>query len=154
MKSWISFLLPDDEYKEKKMLYFLAEGAVILVLAFMLMLMSSRYISLFSIDVEFALFLSIILFFGYVLIRYICAGLEYTNVASARSYKNELKHIRRRSITFAIVFIVVYLTFGNIPSQTNEWFELIILPLLAGFFWFLISYLSLRKSYKKNKDLL
>lgn len=154
MKSWLSFLLPNDEYKEKKLLYFLAEGAVILLLALMFIFISSRYVTFFQIDVEFALFLSVALFFTYVLIRYIWSGLEYTDVATTRSYKNELKHIWWRSITFTIIFIVVYLMFGNVPNQKSEWLELILLPLLAGVLWFLMSYLSLRKSYKKNKDLL
>lgn len=29
MKSWISFLLPDDEYREEKILYYLSEGSII-----------------------------------------------------------------------------------------------------------------------------
>ena len=33
MKTWIHFLLPDDEYKEKKIMAFLAEGAIILLLS-------------------------------------------------------------------------------------------------------------------------
>ncbi|CAI9395359.1 hypothetical protein ACTQ5K_01435 [Niallia sp. Sow4_A1] len=43
MKSWISFLLPDDEYREEKILYYLSEGSL----------------SHFQISLEFPLFLTI-----------------------------------------------------------------------------------------------
>lgn len=154
MKSWISLLLPEDEYKEKKLLYFLAEGAVILIVALLFIFISSRYISFFQIDVEFAIFLAIALFITYVFLRYILSGIEYTDIATLSSYKKELKNIFIKTGIFASIFMVFYLISNGLSNKINGWLEIIGFGITTGFFWFLFSYISLRKSYSKNKELL
>ena len=154
MKSWISFLLPNDEYKEKKILYFMSEGSIVLVISLMFIFISSRYIPYFQIDLEFSLFLSIFIFIGYVFLRYIISGIEYTEIATQHSYKKEIKNIFRNTCNFVVSFILLYLIFTDVPSNRKEWIEIIGLFLSVGFIWFFTSYISLKKSYKKNKDLL
>lgn len=154
MKSWISFLLPDDEYKEKKLLYFITEGTVILFLSLIFIFISSHF-SLFQIDLEFALFISISIFLVYVFFRYILSGMEYTEIATATSYKKELKNILRKTCYFVLIFMLLYsILVVGVPRNVNEWVEAIVLPFIVGFFWFLFNYISLKKSYKKNKELL
>lgn len=154
MKSWIAFLLPDDEYKEKKMLYFMSEGSIVLVISLLIIFISSSYIPYFQVDLEFAIFLSIFIFIGYVFLRYIISGIEYTEIATEHSYKKEIKNILKRTCSFVVIFILLYLIFIEIPSNGEEWIEIIGLLLSVSLIWFFTSYISLKKSYKKNKDLL
>lgn len=151
MKSWISFLLPNDEYKEKKMLYFFSEGAVILFLSLIVMMICNKY---FHLDVEIALLVAIAIFLFYVSGRYIVSGIEYTDISTERAYKKELKVISIRTIGFVVIYLVCYLIFINLPINFNEWFEMLSLLIGASIIWFLSSYISLIRSYKKNKELL
>ncbi|MFL0506126.1 DUF3278 domain-containing protein [Ureibacillus sp. 179-F W5.1 NHS] len=151
MKSWISFLLPNDEYKEKKMLYFFSEGAVILFISLIVMIMCNKY---FNLDVEFALLIAIAIFLFYVSGRYIISGIEYTNISTERTYKKELKVISIRTIGFVVIYMTCYLIFINLPKNLNEWIEILSLLIGVSIIWFLYSYISLKRSYKKNKELL
>ena len=154
MKSWISFLLPVDEYKRKKLLYFISEGSVILFL-FLAFIFVSSYFSLFQIDLEFALFIAMSVFIMYVFFRYILSGMEFTEIATATSYKKKLKNILRKTTYFVIMFMLLYfILVVGVPSNINDWVEVIVFPFVVGFFWFLFNYISLKKSYKKNKELL
>ncbi|MBY0099683.1 hypothetical protein [Mesobacillus maritimus] len=154
MRTWISFLLPEDEYKEKRVLHFLSEGSIILLISLVSLFISSRYLHFFQIDLEFALFISIILFLGYVFLRYIYSGMEYTDVATEGTYKQELKKTFRGTCLFVGTFTLVYLVFEGIPNNLNEWIETIGLPLTCGLVWYFFSFVSIKKSYKKNKELL
>lgn len=88
MKSWLSFLLPDDEYREKKALYFLSEGSVILLLFLIGTFFINKYVPNLQLDLELALFLAIWLFIGYVFLRYIISGMEYTTFLRNRLIKD------------------------------------------------------------------
>ena len=153
MKSWLSFLLPDDEYREKKALYFLSEGSVILLLFLIGAFIINKYVPNLQLDLELALFLAIWLFIGYVFLRYIISGMEYTDISTEQAYKRQLKVILTKSCGFVIIFNLVYLIF-ILPNSTSEWFEFIALSVIGGFILFSLDYISLKKSYKKNKDLL
>ena len=151
MKSWISFLMPVDEYKEKRMLYFFAEGGILLFLSLVLMMIGNKY---FSLDVEFILLSAIILFILYVFARYIVAGIEYTEVATEMAYKKELRVILVKSSTFLVGYTLLYLLFVGIPSSQSDWINLIGVSLCVSIVMFLINYISLKRSYNKNKELL
>lgn len=151
MKTWISFLLPDDEYKEKKMLYFIAEGAIILFLSLIVMMICNKF---FNLDAETVLLAAIAIFLFYVTGRYIIAGIEYTDIATKHAYKKELRVICIRTIGFVIIFMALYLIFFNIPSSLNNWVEILGLLISVSVVSFLSSYISLKRSYKKNKELL
>lgn len=146
MKSWISFLLPEDEYKEKKMLYFLSEGAIILLLSILVMAIFNKYANL---SAGAVILLSIAIFLLYVLGRYIISGMEYTEVATDKSYKKEKRNIRIQ----AYFFFTAFLLLNIITSGRPEWVEIIGIVFTATIFWF-INFVSLKRSYKKNRELL
>lgn len=155
MKTWISFLLPEDEYKQKRMLYFYSEAAIILFLSLIIMLISNRYLSL---DLETVLLLAIAIFLFYVSGRYILSGMEYADISTEKAYKKELRVIFTRTIGFVIIFITIflpiYLIFVTVPSNFNEWIDILGLLISVSAVWILTSYISLRRSFKKNKDLI
>lgn len=99
MKSWLSFFLQTDEYKENKIMQYLAEGSIILVLSLAsLFMVNSQY----HIETQIALALPLIIYFIYVLTRYILSGLEYANVATKEDYKKEL-----RRLLFMNIFLII-----------------------------------------------
>src|SRR5699024_99991 len=147
MKSWLTILLPKDEYKEKVMLYFLAEGTVILLLALVGMLVYSNY---FNITITNALLISILIFIMYVTGRYSTSGIEYTNVSTYKAYKKESKAIVSRTIVFFVMLVLLYLLLEGI----GKWLNLVLLILAVSIIWFLMSFISLKRSYHKNKDVL
>lgn len=151
MKSWISFLLPDDEYKEKKLLHFLSEGAIILFLSLLVTLISSRFINF---DPETVLFLHVVLFVIYVLGRYIISGIEFTNIATEQEYKKELKVIVVKSAGFTAMFILVYPFISGLPASISEWLGTLGFSTLAGLMMFFINFISLKRSYNRNKELM
>lgn len=150
MNSWLSIILPSDEYKEKKMLYFFAEGAVVMFICTLLFLLASKYVQL---DVQFSLLIILFVFVAYVTIRYILSGVEYTDVSTEESFKKEFRVNTIRSIVFVLTSILLYTLLIELPSG-KEWYEVIGLFILAGILMFLTSYVSLRRSYIKNKELL
>lgn len=153
MKSWISFLLPEDEYREKKILYFLSEGAIILLIYLTAIFIINKYISYFQIDLEFSLFTGIWVFLGYVFIRYIISGMEYTDISTEQDYNKKLKVTFVKSVGFVVIFVLLYTVF-MLPSSVNEWFDMIGISFIGGLILFSLDYISLKKSYRKNKDLL
>lgn len=150
MKSWISVLLPDDEYKEKKMLQFLSEGAILLFLSLLATLVFSRFTSL---DTETVLFLHAALFVVYVLGRYIVSGIEFTNIATEQEYRKELKLIVIKSAGFTVMFNVIFPFISGWPAGAGEWLSILGVSSLAGLMMFFINYISLKRSYGKNKEL-
>ncbi len=151
MKPWISYFLPNDEYKEKKMLYFLSEGGIILFLSLFVMIACTKY---FNLEGNTVLLLSIAIFLFYVSGRYIVSGIEYTDVSTEREYRKELRVISIRTIGFVVIFMTLYLIFINIPSSLNKWIEIFGLLIGVSVVMFLSNYISLNRSYKKNKELL
>ncbi|MDR4314795.1 hypothetical protein CHH55_15970 [Niallia circulans] len=151
MRSWISFLIPNDEYKEKRILYFFSEGAIILLLILAGMLILNNYVNL---DAKTSLLLPIAIFLLYVLGRYILSGIEYADIATEDSYKKELRSIVMKTSSFVILFFLFYAIFSGFPANINEWMETIMLIVFAGLLWFFVNYISLKRSYNKNKDLL
>ncbi|RCW76879.1 DUF3278 domain-containing protein [Saliterribacillus persicus] len=151
MKTWISFLLPEDEYKEKKVLHFISEGAIILFVYLIAMLFLNRY---FNFTIEVVLLTSIAIFLFYVYGRYIISGIEYTEVSTKKSYRKELKVILVRISTFIGLFLLASLVFTGVPGNRNEWIDGAGLLLGISIVMFSSNFISLRSSYKKNKELL
>ncbi|WP_026674036.1 hypothetical protein [Alkalihalobacterium bogoriense] len=148
MKSWITPLLPHDEYKEKRILFFFAEGGLLLFLSIVIMLVSSYF---FTIGLRFGLFFPIAIFLLYVTARYTFAGIEYPFIASEKAYKREFRLIIVRTITFVIIFFLLYLLLVDIQQ---EWRDVVGLVTVVSIVTFLTNYISLKMSYKKNKELL
>jgi len=150
MKSWLSFLLPKDEYREKMTLYFLSEGSIVLLFYLLTVFIMNKFVPGIQIDWEFSLFIGIWIFIGYVLLRYITSGLEYTDIITETDYKRQRKVLLVKSSGFVLTFILLYPVF-SLPANAGEWLSLIALSVLAGILLFFMDYLSLKKSYEKNK---
>ncbi|WP_137789259.1 hypothetical protein [Bacillus sp. E(2018)] len=151
MKTWISFLLPDDEYKERKMLYFFSEGAILLFLSLIVMLIGSKS---FDLDVQTILLVAIGIFLLYVSGRYILSGIEYTDISTERAYRKELKATIMKTIVFIVIFLSFYLIFIGVPTNANKWLEISGLLVSVSVVKFLSTYISLKRSYQKNKELM
>ncbi len=152
--SWLSKFLPKDEYKEKRMLYFIAESAIILATLLFLFVLLNNYSLYGSSNTGTLALLSLGFIVAYILLRYILSGIEYTEVTSEKRYSKEKKAIINRSFVFLIILIFAYALIDGIPSDITE----IFIPLSSAFFialfMYFVSYTSLKRSFKKNKDIL
>ena len=94
----------------------------------------------------------------YVVFRYILSGIEYTDITTVEAYRKQMKVLRVKSIGFVvIVFVVtvimeVFEIVSFFDSKENT-LEFVLFFVILGVFKFLTEYISLRKSYLKNKDL-
>jgi amino acid transporter len=152
-KSWLSIFLPSDEYKEKNILYFLAESSIILVVLCMSFLVINRFSSLNELSGNLLIGVLLGVMVIYTFLRYIFSGVEYTNIFSGKEYKKEIKNIFLQSFKFVFIFLILYLIFFGVPGEQEDWIDIIGLSILIIFFMSLINYISLKRSYKKNKEL-
>lgn len=151
MKSWMSFLLPDDEYKERKMLYFFSEGAILIFLSLFAMLIANKSLHL---DAQTILLVAMGIFLFYVSGRYILSGIEYTDISTERAYKKELKATIMKTVGFIVIFLTIYLIIIGVPTSLNKWLEISGLLVSVSVVKFLSTYISLKRSYQKNKELM
>lgn len=151
MKSWISFLIPNDEYKEKRILYFFSEGGILLFLCLIVAVFCNKY---FNISEGTLLLFPIAIFLCYITTRYITSGIEYTDIVTDYAYKKEIKIILTRTSSFVVGFLLFYILLVGVPRNLDEWIEIIGLLFFVILLWFFSSFISLNKSYKKNKELL
>ena len=156
MKTWLNYFLPEDEYKERQMLIFLAEAAVLQVILILILMMTSQFI----VPLAATLMLSICLFsiILYVGIRYIFSGIEYTNVCTEQQYKHEIKLLRKKSFSFMAIYLLLAVVFQFIGSASffdtkESRFDFFVILAISGLFLFATQYISLRMSYEKNKNL-
>lgn len=152
IQSWLSILLPDDEYKKQRMLYFIAEGAIILLI-FLGITFGVKHFSSWKLDIEIVLGAAIAVFVLYVFLRYTFSGIEYTDVSTAKQYHKEIKFFIKKSIIFAVLFAVTYALFIGMQRIQEEWIDILAVASIASIFLFLINYISLNRSYRINKQL-
>lgn len=153
MKSWLSIFLPNDEYKEKRVLYFLAESAIILLAISFIFLAVKRFYPINQVSDEIVVAALSGLVIMYTIIRYMVSGIEYSNVFNKTEYKKEVKSIGFQSLKFAILFSVIYLLFTGSPEAKEGWVDLLGLSSLIWTFMFFLNYFSLKHSFKKNGEL-
>lgn len=155
-KSWISVLLPDDEYKQRKMVYFFAESSLIILAVLIILFGLIQMFPSWDLGTDHVLGICIITFLLYVGGRYTFSGIEFTEIATEKEFQKEKRRIILKSITFVVIFFVLYLLFYGIPEAgaKAKWLEILVLVPLGSFFMFLSSYISLKQSYNKNKDIL
>ncbi|WP_026907311.1 hypothetical protein [Paucisalibacillus globulus] len=151
MKSWLAFFIPSDEYKEKRMLYFLSEGAILLLLSLVVMVICNQF---YPMNTGLALLIPIAIFLFYVMGRYILSGIEYTDIATETAYKKEIKRILNKIGGIVVIYALLYLLIVGFPANNTEWIDFIGLLLVVGVLWFFTSFISLKRSYKKNRELL
>ncbi|WP_042220486.1 hypothetical protein [Oceanobacillus manasiensis] len=154
MKSFLNYLLPDDEYKRTRILYFLGESAVILALgAFIFAALEIFLFDLGEFDIAITLFIVFGFIGTYTYMRYIFSGIEFTNVYNQKQYKKERKFRFIAAISSGFVFFIVIFLFNGKPSNTEDWFDIIGPSVFFIIFLFLFDYISLKRSYRKNKEL-
>ena len=157
MKTWLKVFLPEDEYKERQMLIFLAEAAVAqIVLVLALMMISQLFFPITSKLMLVICLFSIILYVGG---RYIFSGIEYTDIGTENEYRKQVKLLRVKSIGFVVIYFVLAVFFYLIGSVSffdsrESQVEFFIILAIAGVFLFGTQFISLRKSYMKNKELM
>ena len=153
MKSWLKMFLPSDEYKERQMLFFLAEAAVLQIIVILCLLFVSEMIV--PLHASFALIICIATLIFYVGLRYIFSGIEYTDVVTEVEYEQQLKVLRIKSVGFVGIFILVGLLFSvfNLFGFNEDMVEYCIVAAIGGLFLFATQFISLKRSYEKNKDI-
>lgn len=155
VKSFLNVFLPDDEYKRTRILYFMAEGTFISVtLLILFAFINNTWLQLEIGDFSFFAFIIAISNVLYIFIRYILSGIEYSDVVTEKRYKREVRSIGRNGLIFGATFLLVLGISSGIPSNLEEILDIVGPAILGTIFYFLISYISLKRSYKKNKDLL
>lgn len=153
-KTWIANLLSKDEYREKRFLYFVAESVFILgVFLFLYLIIDSFFVALHVAGDTMAL-LSLGFISTYILLRSTLTGIEHPEIATKARYTEKKRSKVFGSIRFGILFIIVYGVFKGIPNNLQEVMNIIGPATLAAIFFFILNYLSLKKSYRKNKELL
>ncbi|GAA5417389.1 hypothetical protein Pryu01_02452 [Paraliobacillus ryukyuensis] len=153
-KSWLSKFLPNDEYKERKMVYFIAESAVILALLLVVFALINNYSLYGNSTTGTITLLALFFFIAYILVRYTLSGIEYTEVTTKTKYTKERKAILTRSIVSIILIVIFSIVIQGIPANLSESADIVGPAILIGIFTFFGNYTSLRKSYNKNRNLL
>lgn len=153
-KTWISNLLPKDEYREKRFLYFIAEAAFILGVLLFLYLIIGSFITEMNIPSGMMALFSFGFLVTYITLRSTLTGVEYPEIATEKRYKKEKQSKIYSSISFWIIFIIVYILLKGVPSNLEEIFDIVGPATLTALLFFILNYFSLKKSYRKNKDLM
>ncbi|MCU4852640.1 DUF3278 domain-containing protein, partial [Bacillus paranthracis] len=121
IKSWLSILLPKDEYKKQKTLYFLAEASIILFITLIILFSIHRIFPNLEPNPEISIGMSISIFVIYIFTRYILSGIEYTNITTEQEFKKEKNRISLNSLKFILVFFIAYSFIIGIPKTQSQW---------------------------------
>lgn len=155
IRSFFNFLLPEDEYKRIKIVYFLAEAAVLLAGILMLFnFLNLNWLKLEFNDGFLLLFFIAAFILFYTFLRYIFSGIEHTDVSNEKEYVNYRKKSLQNSLRFGLIFFVVTFIVKGMPSNWEEAIDIIGPSILVIVFHYLFDYISLKRSFKKNKDIL
>ncbi|MEI2466745.1 hypothetical protein [Niallia taxi] len=157
MKSWIAYFLPDDEYKEKQILVFITEAAILQILSIILMLSLTVFLDFFK--AETILLISCVIFLIYVTARYILSGIEYSDITTEKAFKKERRAILLKTSVFVSFSLIILgiITIFNVSvlfANEDDWMAFIGLLISASILMFGANYISLKRSYRKNKELL
>lgn len=153
-KTWIAKFLPKDEYREKKVLYFFTEAAIIMGVLLFVYSILATYVSAVDIPGFAIAFMSWMFLIIYVSLRYTLTGIEHPDVATKKRYKKKKRATFFSSLTFFVIFLVGSLVVKGIPTDMEQTADLFIPTVLAAILFYTINYIALKKSYKKNKELL
>ncbi len=89
----------------------------------------------------------------YYTLRSTFSGIEHPNVATKKSYKKQRRAVR----TSILTMFVMYLTFsiGNklLFSPDQSWVEIFAISIVFIILFFTLEMVSLKKSYKKNREI-
>src|SRR5699024_3785858 len=132
----------------------IAEAAIILGGLLFLYLMVTSFITTIDISGDIIALISFGFLLTYIVLRYSFTGIEYPEVATEKRYQKEKRSKIYFSIYFWIVFGIINTISNSIPANLEEILDIVGPATIAAVFFFVLNYLSLKKSYRKNKDLL
>lgn len=138
---------------KNKISYIFSESLFVLLIFLFFSLLFNNLLNI-NLDFEMVVILSFAICGIYVFSRYVLSGIEFTNIYTKKEFKTEKRKIIFQTIRFTIIFGLLYLIFVEIPKSQSSWFAYILLLCLIAIFSFFMSYISLKKSYQKNKNLL
>ncbi len=152
-KTWISFLLPDDEYKRRNMFVYFAEAAILQLIAMIVLLVTSRF-KPSLIDSEIALLCLLFGTIAYIWIRYILSGMEFAEIMTEKAYRREKKQVMVKSLTYFLVFNGLILLYYALGKMSVSLIEGLIVSSAGALLLFVTNFISLRRSYQKNRELI
>ncbi|MFB1097240.1 hypothetical protein [Terribacillus sp. JSM ZJ617] len=152
-KTWIRFLLPDDEYKRRNMLVYFAEAAILQLVVMIVLLVISRF-DPFPINSVLVLLWMLFGTIAYIWIRYILSGMEFAEIMTEKAYRRERKVIVIKSTSFLLVMCAGILFLYIFGMMSVPFIEGLMVPFIAALLLFITNYVSLRRSYQKNKELI
>ncbi|AWE07810.1 hypothetical protein DCE79_10625 [Lysinibacillus sp. 2017] len=151
--SVIFFFLPSDEYKQNKIKDFFSEALLLLILINVLYFISAKFYNEVQISNPLFAFINILIPIIYILMRYILSGIEYTSIFTSTDYSKANKRLIKNAIKFFVVFAAITLIIKGLPSTSKETIELFGIAIISAIILFSINWLSLKLSYKKNKNI-
>ncbi|MGA9466762.1 MAG: hypothetical protein WBV10_03985 [Exiguobacterium marinum] len=152
-KSWVTMFLPNDEYKERQLLYFIAEAFVLFIGFLGVAVLLNRFLGIFSTEFSYILLGVIAILSLYVWIRYILSGMEYANVVEKSEYKIELKKTIVSTSKFAVLFAGVAIALKVTGVVDYSWMDLLAMTLLSSGLLLVAQFISLQRSFRKNREL-
>lgn len=152
-KTWIRFLLPEDEYKRRNMLVFFAEAAILQLVVMIVLLVISRF-EPFPIDSVLVLLWMLFGTIAYIWIRYILSGMEFAEIMTEKAYRRERKVIVIKSTSFLLIMCAGILSLYIFGMMSVPFIEGLMVTFIAALLLFLTNYISLKRSYQKNKELI
>lgn len=152
-KTWIRFLLPDDEYKRRNMLVYFAEAAILQLVAVVALIVISRF-EFIPLDSGIVLIGMLFGTIAYIWIRYILSGMEFAEIMTEKAYRRERKVIVIKSTSFLLIMCVSMSSFYAFGTMSVPLIEGLIVSFIAVLLLFLTNYVSLKRSYQKNRELI
>ncbi|MFD2925327.1 hypothetical protein [Halobacillus naozhouensis] len=155
VRSFLNYFMPDDEYKRIRILYFMAEAAFIMTGILFLF----SFLNLYWLEWEFpggtfTAFLTAMIIMIYTYLRYIVSGIEHSDIANQKQYTRQGRGNLKKVLIFGLVFFVATFIASGIPSNWLEFLDIIGPTFLAMIFFYTLDYISLKRSYKKNKEII
>ena len=149
---WFQIQRSNDEYVDQRKTQFKIEGLYIVLGLLTLNILQGIITGNLSDHV--LLSIGIVYFFVvYYLLRKVFTGLEYPDIASEKGYKKKRNEILLLWLLTFVTFVTVTIGHKLLFSPEREWIDIIGVSALFLLLLFLIEYLSVKKSYKKNQDI-
>lgn len=152
-KTWVRFLLPDDEYKRRNMLVYFAEAAILQLVVMIVLLVISRF-DPFPIDSVLVLLWMLFGTIAYIWIRYILSGMEFAEIMTEKAYRRERKVIVIKSTSFLLNMCAGISSLYIFGMMSAPLIEGLMVTFIAALLLFITNYVSLKRSYQKNKELI
>jgi len=152
--SFLNTFLPSDEYKRIKIVYIMAEASFLTTgILIIFSLININWLKWES-DGSLIIFLIFSFILFYTFLRYIFSGIEHTNVYNKNDYSKQRRKSLKSSLRFGVIFFVASFVIKGIPSDLVNAMDIIGPSILAVIFYYLFDYISLKRSFKKNQELL